>query len=98
MDTSPDMSAKNTPEDEQRQKLVEIKVNAMTFNVPKGAITFAEVVALVFPDAGSNPQNIYSVAYKKGANENKPEGVLVAGASVKIKEGTRFSVSQTGQS
>jgi hypothetical protein len=51
MDTSPDMLAKNTPEDEQRQKLVEIKVNAMNFSVPKGAITFAEVVALVFPDA-----------------------------------------------
>jgi hypothetical protein len=36
--------------------------------------------------------------YKNADNEKKPEGVLVAGASVKVKEGTRFRVSQTGQS
>lgn len=79
-------------------KVVSIKVNGIKFPVPKGAITFNQVVALVFPDAGSNPQNIYSVTYKMADNEHKPEGILVAGALVKVKEGTRFSVSQTGQS
>jgi hypothetical protein len=98
MDSSHDMLADNVAEAERRPKLVEIKVNGTSFNVPKGLMTFTQVVALVFPDAGSNPQNIYSVTYKNADNEKKPEGVLVAGASVKVKEGTRFRVSQTGQS
>lgn len=83
---------------ERHGKLVEIKVNGMSFNVPKGLKTFAQVVALAFPDADNSPQNIYSVTYKNADNEKKPEGILVAGASVKVKEGTRFRVSQTGQS
>lgn len=83
---------------DRRPKLVSIKVNGTGFEVEKGPITFAEVVALVFPDAASNPQNIYSVTYKNADNEKRPDGILVAGASVKVKEGTRFSVSQTGQS
>jgi hypothetical protein len=81
-----------------RDKLVDIKVNGLTFSVAKGKVTFEQVVALVFPDAGANPQNTYSVTYKNADNEKKPDGILVAGASVKVKEGTRFRVSQTGQS
>lgn len=98
MDSSHDMLTDNVAVAERHPKLVEIKVNGTSFNVPKGLMTFAQVVALVFPDAGNNPQNIYSVTYKNADNEKKPEGVLVAGASVKVKEGTRFRVSQTGQS
>lgn len=82
----------------EKEKTVEIIVNGRPFSVPKGNITFEQVVALVFPDAGTNPQNIYSVTYKKSDNDHKPEGILVAGATVKVKEGTRFNVSQTGQS
>lgn len=80
------------------EKSVEIKVNGTSFSVPKGSMTFEEVVKLVFPDASSNPQNTYSVTYKNAGNEKKPDGILVAGTSVKVKEGTRFRVSQTGQS
>jgi hypothetical protein len=98
MNPSQGMLADDVTETERHQKLVEIKVNGTSFQVPKGLMTFAQVVALVFPDAGSNPQNIFSVTYKNADNEKKPEGVLVAGASVKVKEGTRFRVSQTGQS
>lgn len=98
MDSSQGMLPDDVAEMERHYKLVEIKVNGTSFRVPKGLMTFAQVVALVFPDAGNNPQNIYSVTYKNVDNEKKPEGVLVAGASVKVKEGTRFRVSQTGQS
>ncbi len=98
MGPSHEVSTGNVAVAERHRKLVEIKVNGMSFNVPKGRMTFAEVVVLAFPDAGSSPQNIYSVTYKNADNEKKPEGVLVAGASIKVKEGTRFRVSQTGQS
>ncbi|EQD40797.1 hypothetical protein B1A_16318, partial [mine drainage metagenome] len=39
----------------------------------------------------------YAVTYRNGHGE-KPEGVLAPGASVKVKEGMIFSVSETGQS
>jgi hypothetical protein len=93
-----DLDKKGRNDEMERKKLVDIKVNGTTFSVSKGKMTFEEVVKLVFPDASSNPQNTYSVTYKNADNEKKPDGILVAGTSVKVKEGTRFRVSQTGQS
>ena len=40
---------------------------------------------------------VLSVTYKRGQG-SKPEGTLVPGASVKVKEGMVFNVSETGQS
>jgi hypothetical protein len=54
-------------------------------------------VKWVFPDYSPTDGKTYTVKYKKGDNE-KPEGQLVKGASVKVKEGMIFSVSRTGQS
>ena len=65
---------------------------------PKGdEITYAEVVTLEVPDYSQHPEITYSVKYKNGPR-NKPEGVLSPGASVKVREGMIFSVSETGQS
>jgi hypothetical protein len=55
------------------------------------------VVILEVPDYASHPDITYSVMYKRG-HGNKPEGVLVPGAFVKVKEGMIFNVSETGQS
>lgn len=76
---------------------VTIIVNATPHEWPKGEITYAEVVTLEVPDYAQHPEITYSVKYKKG-HGNKPEGILVQGASVKVKEGMVFSVSETGQS
>ena len=64
---------------------------------PKTEITYAEVVTLEVPDYPQHPEITYSVKYKNG-HGNKPEGTLSPGASVKVKEGMIFSVSETGQS
>ena len=64
---------------------------------PKEEITYAEVVTLEVPDYSQHPEITYSVKYKEGPRD-KPEGALSPGASVKIREGTVFSVSETGQS
>ncbi len=64
---------------------------------PKGEITFAEVVTLEVPDYAQHPEITYSVKYRSG-HGNKPDGVLVLGGSVKVKDGMIFSVSETGQS
>jgi hypothetical protein len=95
MDTEIDTTAERGSATDRNPKLIEIKINGRSFNVPKGDITFIQVVTLIYPDAGSSPQNIYTVTYKHAGGDKR---VLVAGASVKVKEGMRFNVSQTGQS
>lgn len=79
------------------QKAVTIYVEGTPHTWSKDEITYEEVVTLEEPNFLNNPNITYSVTYKRGQG-NKPEGTLVAGASVKVKDGMRFSVSETGQS
>lgn len=60
-------------------------------------ISYSEVVTLEVPDYAQHPEITYSVKYTNGPN-NRPEGTLVKGESVKVKNGMIFSVSETGQS
>lgn len=80
-----------------QQKLVTIVVEGTPHEWPKDDISYAEVVTLEVPDYVQHPEITYSVSYKKG-HGNKPEGILAPGASVKVKEGMVFYVSETGQS
>ena len=79
-------------------KLVKIIVEGTPHEWPKDEeISYEQVVTLEVPDYAQHPDINYSVKYKRG-HGNKPEGVLVKGESVKVKEGMVFSVSETGQS
>jgi hypothetical protein len=82
---------------DHEKKTVTIIVNGTPHECPKGDITYAQVVTLEVPDYAEHPDITYSVKYKNG-HGNKPEGTLAPGASVKVKEGMVFSVSETGQS
>lgn len=79
------------------KKTVTIIVEGTAHEWPKGEITYVEVVTLEVPDYAQHPEITYSVRYKRGQG-NKPEGTLAPGASVKVKEGMIFNVSETGQS
>jgi hypothetical protein len=79
------------------KKMVTIIVEGTPHEWPKDEITYAEVVTLEVPDYPQHPEITYSVKYKRG-HGNKPEGILVLGASVKVKDGMIFNVSETGQS
>lgn len=79
------------------KKTVKIVVEGTEHEWPKGDISYAEVVTLEVPDYAQHPEITYSVRYKRG-HGNKPEGTLAPGASVKVKEGMIFNVSETGQS
>jgi hypothetical protein len=81
----------------EEKKTVTIIVEGTPHEWPKGDITYAEVVTLEVPDYPKHTNMTYSVKYKRG-HGNKPEGILAPGASVKVKEGMVFSVSETGQS
>lgn len=82
---------------ENVKKKVTIIVNGTPFETEKDEITYAEVVTLGFPDFPQHPERNYSVKYKRG-HGNKPEGILVLGGSVKVKDQMIFDVSPTGQS
>ena len=79
------------------KKTITIIVEGTEHEWPKGEITYAEVVTLEVPDYAQHPEITYSVRYKRGQG-NKPEGTLAPGASVTVKEGMIFNVSETGQS
>jgi hypothetical protein len=79
------------------KKEVTIIVNGAPHEWPKREIAYAEVVTLDVPDYPQHPEITYSVKYKNGPN-NKPEGTLSRGNSVKVKDCEVFSVSPTGQS
>lgn len=81
----------------QEKKTVTIVVEGTPHEWPKTDISYAEVVTLEVPTYPQHPEITYSVKYKNGQG-NKPEGILAPGASVKVKEGMIFSVSETGQS
>jgi len=79
------------------KKLVTIIVEGTPHEWPKDEITYAEVVSLEVPNFSQHPEITYKVTYTRG-HGNKPEGILSSGASVKVKEGMVFNVSETGQS
>lgn len=79
-------------------KTVTIYVEGKPHEWPKNEdILYDQVVKMEVPEYTPQSNITYSVKWTKGHGE-KPEGILVAGASVKVKDGIRFTVSETGQS
>lgn len=79
------------------KKLVTIIVNGREFQVEKDEITYAEVVALAYPDGIGAGDTIATVTYRRGQG-NKPEGTLVPGQATKVKDGMIFNVHVTVRS
>lgn len=75
-------------------KTVAIIVNTRKYAVDKNkVISFEEVVALACPDVPSGGNVGFTVMYQR-AQGNK-DGTLVAGQTVKVKEGMIFDVTPT---
>ncbi len=81
----------------ETERAFNIIVNTRPKEVSQEVLTFDDVVRLAYPtlDQGNNP--IFTVSFKN-ADQRPPEGTLVAGESVKIKNGTIFNVKRTCQS
>lgn len=78
------------------EKTIEIMVNGRQKTVPKTELSFDEVVALA-DNLPSGPNVIYTVTYRRGEG-NKPEGILVRGETVRVKQGMIFNVTATDKS
>lgn len=79
------------------EKQFTIIVNAEEKLVTAKELTFDQVVSLAFPNAAKNDNQLYTVTYRRAAGE-KPEGTLVEGGTVKVKEGMIFNVTATVKS
>lgn len=78
---------------------ITIVVNGRQRNVPKNSeLTVAQVVAMAFdnPPTGENIE--FTITYRKGGNEHRPEGSMSGDDTVKVKDGTVFNVTATDKS
>ena len=60
-------------------------------------LTYNEVVALAFNPVPTGPNIKFTITYRNGPKQN-PEGELLPGGKVKIKDGMIFDVTQTTKS
>lgn len=74
-----------------------IYVNGRPKVVTMRELSFSDVVALAFNPVPTGPNVMFTVTYSRGEG-NKPEGSLIAGESVKVKDGMIFNVTQTDKS
>jgi len=77
------------------KKTVTIYINGRSFEVQKEEVSFQELVD--WANLPSGPNMVDTVTYDRGHGE-KPQGSLVAGESVKVKDGMVFNVTGTDKS
>ena len=76
---------------------VTIIVNGRPKQWNEKTITFDQVVILAFGSYDSNPNKVYTVTYDRGPHQN-PEGSMVKGDKVYIKDKMIFNVTATDKS
>lgn len=72
-------------------------VNGRPRHVDKRLLTFDEVIALAYDNPPQGEFICYTITFRRGPCAN-PEGMLVEGESVEIKEGMVFNVTLTDKS
>lgn len=80
-----------------KEKAFTIVVNGREKPVTQRDLSFHDVVALAFDNPANTGNTIYTITYRRGEG-SKPEGTLVEGESVKVKDGMIFNVTATDKS
>ena len=74
-----------------------IIVNGRKKEVSTKTLSFDQIVALAFSPVPVGPTVMFTITYRKGPHKN-PQGTLTEGATVKIKDGMIFDVTETNKS
>lgn len=93
--TETEKRQKNEPAGQNKE--FNIVVNGDPHVWKEKKISFVEVVTLAFQVYEDHPNVVYSVTYKRG-EDSKPEGSMVKGDSVVVKDKMVFHVSKSGES
>lgn len=81
----------------EKDKAITIIVNGREKTVTSKDLTFDEVVNLGFDDPQRGPYIVFTITYRRGHGD-KPEGSLIEGETVKVKDGMIFNVTRTDKS
>ncbi len=92
-----DLSAPKAEKFYTKVKHITIIVNGRPKQINKTELSFIEIIRLAFPNAIINETTAYTVTFKRG-HPSKPEGSLVDGESVCLKDGEVFNVTATDKS
>ena len=76
---------------------ITIFVNTRKKEEKKRHLTYDQVVALAFNPVPTGPNIMFTITYRNGPRQN-PEGELLPGGKVKIKNGMIFDVTPTTKS
>lgn len=96
-DSKPANPGIGSEKDQNDKHTSQVIVNGRAREVTGKEFTFVQVVKLAFDDAVFNEVTVYTITYKRG-DGHKPEGTMVEGETVKIKEGMVFNVKRTDKS
>lgn len=83
--------------DNEHQKEFTIVVNGREKVVSQRELTFDALVALAFDNPPNTGNTIYTITFRRGEG-NKPEGTLVEGESVTLKNRMIINVTSTDKS
>ena len=84
--------------DKKEQKDVTIVINGTPKQVEKNSeLSYAYIISLAFENPPTGEDVDITVQYSRGPND-KPNGSLVEGKSVKAKDGMEFDVTPTNRS
>lgn len=96
-DTCVDLDDSGLEKIYSKQSSVKIIINGKPKEVNAEEMSFSEIVQLAFPNHPTSPNTAFTVTYTRGC-DCSPEGSLVKGESVCIKNGEVFNVTATDKS
>lgn len=76
---------------------ITVIVNGRAIPTTQRELSFAELIRLAFPHGSGGANSIYTVTFRRGHGQ-KPEGTLVEGQTVRLKDGMIFNVTSTDKS
>lgn len=87
----------NKQEEKDNKREYRIIINGREKIVTSKELSFSEVVALAFDNPPTGENIVFTITYRRGEG-NKPEGSMVEGDVVKVKDGMIFNVTATDKS
>lgn len=82
---------------QKHDKEYTIILNGRETIVTQHELTYEQLVTLAFGTPPAGDSTIYTVSFRRGEG-NRPEGSLVAGQSLKVKNGMLIDVTPTDRS